>query len=345
MRLIAIFLFLSFGVYAQDTVKAATAAGLQLDRAYATGITALQNKQYPLADSIFSAIIGSQPEQDKAYSLRAVTRVKMGRRTEGLSDISLAIQKNPNNPENWFNKSLIHLAANQVDSQKVALDRCLSLKADHAEAAYYKGVWHYSRGEFEKAIQFYTIATDARRDYTFAYNDRASCKRALNDLPGAIADYERALITDSSSAVIINNLASALRLNKSYDKALAYYSMALRKDPKYVPAYLNRGVTYEQSGAIDKAKADFERVITLDPRNAAAYNNLAAIAIKQNDFKKAKEFANKSLEFDAKNGAAFYNRGIANQMLREEADCCSDWKKAAELGIESAKTLMYASCH
>jgi tetratricopeptide (TPR) repeat protein len=345
MRLIAVFLFLSFSVYAQDTVKVATVAGLQLDQAYALGITALQNNRFPQADSVLTAIIDMQPLQDKAYALRAVARVKMGQNEAGLKDIAVAIQKNPTNAETWFNKSLIHLAAQQTDSQKVALDRCLAIKSDHAEAAYYKGVWHYNRGEYDKAIQFYTIATDARRDFTNAYNDRASCKRALNDLSGAIADYERALVTDSSSAVILNNLGSALRLNKSYEKAIAYYTMALRKDARYVPAYLNRGVTYQESGALDKAIADFERVITLDPKNAAAYNNLAAIAIKQNDYKKAKELADKSIERDARNGAAYYNRGIANQMLREDADCCSDWKKAAELGIESAKTLMYASCH
>lgn len=345
MRLIAIFLFFCFGVYAQDTVKVATVAGQQLDLAYSFGITALQNNRFNQADSTFSAIIDAQPNQDKAYSLRAVARVKMGQNEAGLKDISLAIQKNPTNAENWFNKSLIFLSVQQTDSQKVALDRCLSLKNDHAEAAYYKGVWHYNHGEYEKAIQFYTIATDARRDFTNAYNDRASCKRALNDLSGAIADYERALITDSSNAVILNNLGSALRLNKSYDKAIAYYTMALRKDTRYVPAYLNRGVAYQESGALDKATADFERVISLDSKNAAAYNNLAAIAIKQNNFKKAKEMADKSIERDARNGAAYYNRGIANQMLREDADCCSDWKKAAELGIESAKTLMYASCH
>jgi hypothetical protein len=37
------------------------------------------------------------------------------------------------------------------------------------------------------------------------------------------------------------------------------------------------------------------------------------------------------------NGYAFLNRGIAKEMLRDEAGACVDWKKAEELGVETAK--------
>ena len=54
--------------------------------------------------------------------------------------------------------------------------------------------------------------------------------------------------------------------------------------------------------------------------------------------------ASQSIANDPKNGPAYYNRGIARQMLREEADCCSDWKKALELGVTGAKSFINASC-
>lgn len=345
MRLILLLLLVSFTGKAQDTVKISPIGNDYSDPAFIAGIDALHQKNYSKADSIFSAMLTLRPELDKLYSARAVARIHLNRKQESMVDIARAIQLNPNNPDNWFNKSLLHLTVLQTDSQKLALDRCLKLKHDHAEAAYYLGVWHYNAAAYDKAIQYFTIATDSRRNYVNAYNDRASCKRALNDLSGAIADYEKAVVVDSNNVLVLNNLGSALRLNKGYEKAIRYYSLALLKNPSYAPALLNRGVTYMEIGNFEKARTDFERLLMIEPRNAQAFNNLCALALREKDFKKAKEFASKSIELDDKNGAAYYNRGIANQMLREEEACCADWKKASELGIEYAKTLVNATCH
>ena len=32
-----------------------------------------------------------------------------------------------------------------------------------------------------------------------------------------------------------------------------------------------------------------------------------------------------------------FNRGISNEMFRNNDDACADWQKAADLGIEQAK--------
>ena len=36
-------------------------------------------------------------------------------------------------------------------------------------------------------------------------------------------------------------------------------------------------------------------------------------------------------------GYAYLNRGIAKEMLRDNIGACEDWKKATQLGVESAK--------
>ena len=143
---------------------------------------------------------------------------------------------------------------------------------------------------------------------------------------------------------IHNNLGSAYRLNKNYDKAIAAYTKALQANPNYLVALNNRGSANFENNNLKAAQADFEEVLKKDPKNSFAYNNLSSIAIKNKDYKKAKDMANRSIESDPKNGPAYYNRGIARQMLREEADCCNDWKKAYELGVSNAKTFINASC-
>ena len=106
----------------------------------------------------------------------------------------------------------------------------------------------------------------------------------------------------------------------------------------------NRGSANFENNNLKAAQTDFEDVLKKDPKNSFAYNNLSSIAIKNKDYKKAKDMASRSIESDPKNGPAYYNRGIARQMLREEADCCADWKKALELGVAGAKQFINSSC-
>jgi tetratricopeptide (TPR) repeat protein len=108
--------------------------------------------------------------------------------------------------------------------------------------------------------------------------------------------------------------------------------------------YNNRGTAYLENNQLDLAKRDFEEVLKKDPKNAAAYNNLASLELKQKNYQKTREYCTKAIELDPKLGPAYYNRGLALQMLRDEENCCRDWKKAAELGVEAAKHLKMTFC-
>jgi Flp pilus assembly protein TadD len=56
-----------------------------------------------------------------------------------------------------------------------------------------------------------------------------------------------------------------------------------------------------------------------------------------NDYKGSLEDCSKAIELEPINGYAYLNRGIAKEMLRDDAGACADWHKAAELGAETAK--------
>lgn len=72
-----------------------------------------------------------------------------------------------------------------------------------------------------------------------AYNNRGLARKGLNDLAGAVADYEQ----------------------------------ALKINPNYMYAYYNRGNVREELGDFDGAVADYTKVIEMDPDYAKAYGN------------------------------------------------------------------------
>jgi tetratricopeptide (TPR) repeat protein len=330
----------------EDTVKIAVTLSpeQQAEAEYNKGLEALGQRDYNTAAELFTRMLVARPGFDKALANRAIAYSNLLRHNEALADINLAIGANPGNAEYFFNKSLIFSGAGLRDSQDVALDQTLRLNGQHADAAYYKGLLAFERGEYDKSIGYYGIAIAARANNPLAYNDRGSAKRAKGDLAGSIDDYRKAVSLDSGQAYLHNNLGSAYRMNGNFREAVDAYSTALRLDPKYLMAMINRGYAHYEQGKYDAAKSDFEEALKVDPKNSQAYNNLASIAIRQQDYKKAKELTTRAIALNERNGAAWYNRGIARQMLREEEGCCEDWKKASELGVAAAKSYVFSAC-
>lgn len=341
-----VFIVMSLTCHAQDTVKIAVTLNpeQQAELDYNNGLEALNKNNPALAQDLFSKCLVVKSTFDKAYANRAIANTKLGKYNEAVSDINVAISLSPKNPGFYFNKSLIFFSQNKKDSQDLALDKCLALDGTHPEAAYYKGLLCYERKEFDRAVGYYGVAIENKPGFVFAYNDRGSAKRARGDFEGAISDYKTALGLDSSLVFIYNNLGSVYRESKNYEKAVDVFSHAFKINSKYIMALLNRGCSYFDMGNYKAAQADFEEALFIEPSCSFAYNNLASIAIKSKEYKRAKDLATRAIELDPKNGPAFYNRGIASQMLREEEACCSDWKKAYQLGVEGAKIFISATC-
>ena len=66
----------------------------------------------------------------------------------------------------------------------------------------------------KSAIKDYDEAIRLKHNYAYAYNDRGSAKRKLDDLTGAIADYTMAVKSDPGLSFAYNNLGSAKRQNR-----------------------------------------------------------------------------------------------------------------------------------
>jgi tetratricopeptide (TPR) repeat protein len=331
---------------AQDTVKVNTNLTPEeiAQKHYNDGIIALNKGEGQVAVDLFTKSLEVKPDFEKALYNRGVAETMVRNYPAALADINKVLSINSNNIDARFAKAMVFFGQGKKDSTNRWLDNTLGI-GKHAEAYYYKGIMSYQISDFDEAIKDYSGAIEIKPDYAYAYNDRASAKRAKNDLTGAIADYEKALSLNPSFVFIYNNLGSAYRLNKQYDKAIEYYTKAMNAKPEYLLALNNRGAAKLEAGRLEEAKKDFEEVLIKDPKNASAFNNLASLAIKQKDYKKAKDMSTKAIELNPSSGPAYFNRGIARQMLHEEDGSCADWKKASDLGVSAAKSFMNTDCN
>ena len=61
---------------------------------------------------------------------------------------------------------------------------------------------------------------------------------------------------------------------------------------------------------------------------------------KLKDYQGSESDCTKAIELDPSNGISFLNRGIARELLRNDSGACEDWKKAVELGVDSARNYL-----
>src|SRR5574337_976065 len=109
---------------------------------------------------------------------------------------------------------------------------------------YFKlGNAYYKKGNLEKALEAFNIATQLKPDYAEAY-------QRLSEVSMQIGVHE-------------DELKVCLK--------------EIQKDPNNADTHLLLGLTYYKRNLFDEAKREYETTIGLDTKNAAAYFNLGVL--------------------------------------------------------------------
>ncbi len=127
--------------------------------------------------------------------------------------------------------------------------------------------------------------------------------------------------------------------------AIEDYDTAIQQHPGYIDAYANRGGAYFQGEDMDMALADYNEALRLSPNHAQYYYNRASTKASMNDLAGALLDYDTFLKFRPDNNAAYTDRGMVRLGLKDSSGACNDWKKAADMGNETAPQLMQQFCH
>ena len=118
------------------------------------------------------------------------------------------------------------------------------------------GVAWYERGDYDKAIKYYTRAVELDPDFVEAYN----------------------------------NLGVSYAKQGNYGQAIDCYKKAAKKDFDYATPFVNIGVAFYRLGYLEKAIKYFEKAIAADPKYERAYSYKVVVLLKNGDRKKALKF-------------------------------------------------------
>ena len=164
----------------------------------------------------------------------------------------------------------------------------------------------------------------------------------LGEYDKAIANYNKALEIKPENKFIYSNIANNyIKLGES-EKAISYIDkgIAATEGRDKVAFLILKGNYYQSVDDLDNADKAFDEAYKIQPENANIIVNQAAILIEREQYESAIERCNLALEKNPESKEAYYNRGIANEMVRNVSQACSDWEEAFILGSEKAEKFL-----
>ena len=92
----------------------------------------------------------------------------------------------------------------------------------------------------------------------------------MNDLDGALEDFNQAINLDPKHVEGYDYRADVWKAKGEIDRALADYEIAIRLDPTYAAAYYSRGRIYESQGEVARARADYNAALAVPEKDRIA---------------------------------------------------------------------------
>jgi tetratricopeptide (TPR) repeat protein/predicted aspartyl protease len=228
-----------------------------------------------------------------------------------LSDLTKAIELEPDEPEYYFERANAYLGNRQADLALADFDRAIELK----------------------------------NDFLAAYLPRAAIHLQRNDKPAAMADFatlDRLAAPQADARLALAQLYSRVQ---EYSPAIAQYDLWIKNHPddaRMLNALGGRCLASAlQDQDLDGGRKDCDRSIHLadkrNPANARLYANRGLLLLRQGDYRHAVEDFDTDLKIEPKNARALYGRGVAEARLNKRAESDRDIAAAAALAPKIAE--------
>lgn len=247
---------------------------LPLQQQKTTAIHLLENNRVPEAVKLLYEIIQKRKDFSDAYSDLAHIY-----ESQGLHEDALAVMESgyKNNPENYgviLNYGVLMVKTGLLDKGIEFLQKAIGIMDTDPDAWTHLGMAYTIKREFQKALEF----------------------------------YEKALILDSTNALIHDNLGFLhftiyQRTGKIGDNTAARenFRKAIELDPCLASAYNGLGGAYKAAGQVDKAISAWEKSLELDPDYGFPLYNLGVAYLQKGNKDRALQYFKRYLFLNYRN--------------------------------------------
>jgi tetratricopeptide (TPR) repeat protein len=123
--------------------------------------------------------------------------------------------------------------------------------------------YYYLQGDFERAIQYYTLAIEREPQNINLYLARAACYLNILQKERAIPDVERALKLGPNNALALQLRGEICAMDKDFDSALDLFARSEAINPHWAIPYFDRGSVLLDKKEFQSALTELDKAISL----------------------------------------------------------------------------------
>lgn len=234
-----------------------------------------------------------------------------------------------------FSLSSTVFSQNATESEyfKEDFPQSTSHKRTEAIKLFELGEQQYEKGEYALALEYLNEALHLMPDHSMAYYYRASAKEHLNDIKGAITDYNILIHFDPTMNEAFFNRGMLRYKLEDYSGAIEDFTTLLSMPAPNTQAVYFKSTSYGDGGP------GATGIITMYSKDADIYNYLGLSRTKLGDIERALKDFNKALQINATDANIFVNRGLAYAANNEQEFANNDFRKALEIEPDHAIAL------
>lgn len=200
------------------------------------------------------------------------------------------------------------------------------------EAFNNRGIAYWRRNANKEALADFNKAVALDSSSADYFSNRGNVKKNMGDYRGAWQDFDQALSLDAGSVSAYCGRGNLKMSLKDYAGALLDYTSAITASPGYAQAYYGRASVQVIRQDYDAALADYSKAIELDPyRGGQVYYQRAYVYMIKGNLDAALQDYNKAIQLNPRHVDALLNRGYIRYRKQDATGAIADYTKVIQL--------------
>ena len=271
------------------------------------------------------------------YRNQARLLLKQSKPEDALKKAQIGYERSVNDPESWLVLAAC-LNANQRSQEALDLtEKVLQSNPNYAEAHATRALIRLHSNDIIGAIADADRAVLLKPHLTQIWVLLGSMHHKNKNLAEAIKAMEKAHELEPTDANYMSDLGEFFRQDSRISEAISILEKATKLAPKNISVLINLGTAFQQNEDIDKAKAAYEKALAINPKLAEISNNLGSIAQDAGDFVSALQYFENALEVKPDVAEAHSNLGITLKELGRLEESEASYRQAIALKPDYAE--------
>ncbi len=265
-------------------------------------------QDYENTEKYYAQALALDPENIMVIESHGKTLMEMERYEDALVDFNRAIDLDPESPDARCGRGQTYFHLGKIDLALADLLATIKLDPENMIAWGMLGQVKLYQEEYKPALEYIEKAIEIDPELLI-YDFRASAKRGLGDLQGALDDI----------------------------------SLALEFEPENTDYMIDKGSILTEMDRLDEAVQVFDQVLAVEP-NPDAYRFRGMTRMEQMDYEQAIDDFTHAESLGSTNPDLFLRRGEALYQLGERDAAFGDFRKAAEIAGQNGDEELSEKC-